>query len=83
MTASVKEESNFLLASEVGSPELKFENFSATLQIKIESEYGEASVSPPHASETESLKKRLILHLENMFFAGNQCEKSLQDLGPL
>ncbi len=32
----------------------------------------------------ESLKKHLILHPANIFFfAGSQCEKSLQDLGPL
>jgi hypothetical protein len=46
-------EPNWLLASENDSPELKVENFSATLQIKVESEYGEASVSPSHASETD------------------------------
>jgi hypothetical protein len=41
----VKEEQpDVLLASEVDSPELKVENSSATLQIKGESEYGEASV---------------------------------------
>ena len=44
MTASVKEEPNWLLASENDSPELKVENFSATLKIKVEFEYGEASV---------------------------------------
>jgi hypothetical protein len=44
VTASVKEEPNLLLASEVASPELKVENFSAPLQIKVESEYFVASV---------------------------------------
>jgi hypothetical protein len=48
----VKDEPNLLLASEVASPELKVENFPATLQIKVKSEYGEALVSPSPASET-------------------------------
>jgi len=52
VTASVKEEPNWLLASENDSPELKVENFSATLQIKVKSEYIEVSadLAVNHAS---------------------------------
>jgi hypothetical protein len=54
-------------ASEVASPELKVENFSAQLQIKVESEYIVASAdtaaehSSPHsqASETDPQKSTL------------------------
>jgi hypothetical protein len=48
----VKEEQDLLLASENDSPELKVVNFSATLKIKVESEYIEVSadLAVNHAS---------------------------------
>ncbi len=53
VTAAVKEEPNLLLDSEIASPELKVEYFSATLPVKVKSEFGETSVSPSQASETD------------------------------